>query len=207
VHLHPACSPLHDQLVVRQAFLAAPLDVPAGRGTGAHPGDQDPPQGVAGLAVPAGIEPVTGALPRRCRDRCSGAQVRPGRLRAQPCRMTARRLIRAPATARNRISVERHNGGYFACSDVRRHRSTREPGPDLGDPRCRDQSVKAWFGPTKKPDRPDPAKGNRRPGRSAKLLTPGYRHVGPPSAAPAGGPARCRAGPAHNRVADGPRYR
>src|ERR1700745_4185929 len=58
-----------------------------------------------------------------------------------------------------------------------------------------------------KPDRPDPAKGNRRPGRSAKLLAPGYRHVGPPAAAPAGGPARCGAGPVHNRVADGPRYR
>jgi hypothetical protein len=100
-----------------------------------------------------------------------------------------------------------HSGGYFACSDVRRHKSTRKPGPDLGDPGCRDQGVKAWSGPTKKPDRPDPAKGNRRPGRSAKLLAPGYRHVGPPAAAPAGGPARCGAGPAHNRVADGPRYR
>ena len=75
----------------------------------------------------------------------------------------------------------------FACSDVRRHRSTRKPGRDLGDPGCRDQSVKAWSGPTKKPDRPDPAKGDRRPGRSAKLLAPGYRHVGPPAAARARG--------------------
>src|SRR5450755_972021 len=40
-------------------------------------------------------------------------------------------------------------------------------------PGFRDQSVKAWSGPTKKPDRPDPAKGDRRPGRSAKLLAPG----------------------------------
>jgi hypothetical protein len=100
-------------------------------------------------------------------------------------------------TQRKRSSDHRaagHNGGYFACSDVRRHKSTRKPGPDLGDPGCRDQGVKAWSGPTKKPDRPDPAKGNRRPGRSAKLLAPGYRHVGPPAAAPAGGPARCGAG-------------
>ncbi len=66
-------------------------------------------------------------------------------------------------------------GGYFACSNLRRHKSTRKPGPDLGDPGCRDQGVKAQPGPTKKPDRPDPAKGNRRPGRSAKLLAPGYR--------------------------------
>ena len=36
---------------------------------------------------------------------------------------------------------------------------------------------------------------HRRPGRRAKLLAPGYRHVGPPAAAPAGGPARCGAGP------------
>src|ERR1700683_153945 len=47
--------------------------------------------------------------------------------------------------------------------------------------RYRDQSVKAWSGPAKKPDRPDPAKGNRPPGRSAKLLAPGYRHAGPPA--------------------------
>jgi hypothetical protein len=45
------------------------------------------------------------------------------------------------------------------------------------DPGGRAQSVQAWSGTGGKPDRPDPAKGNRRPGRSAKLLTPGYRHV------------------------------
>src|SRR5690348_4590722 len=34
-----------DDLLLSQAFLGAPLDVGAGGGMGAHPGDDDPPQG------------------------------------------------------------------------------------------------------------------------------------------------------------------
>jgi hypothetical protein len=50
----------------------------------AHPGDHDPPQGVIGLAVAAGIEPVPGHLARGGRDRRGGAQVRPGGFGRQP---------------------------------------------------------------------------------------------------------------------------
>ena len=54
---------------------------------GAHPGDHDPPEGVAGLAVTAGIEAVAGDFPRRCLERGGRAQVRPGGLAAQPLRV------------------------------------------------------------------------------------------------------------------------
>ncbi len=36
------------------------------------------------LPVAAGVKPVPGDLPRRCRDRRGGAQVRPGGLAAEP---------------------------------------------------------------------------------------------------------------------------
>jgi hypothetical protein len=45
-----------DDLLLRQAFRGAPLNVGAGRGVGAHPRDHDPPQGVVGLAVPAAVD-------------------------------------------------------------------------------------------------------------------------------------------------------
>ena len=73
-----------DDLGLGQALGGAPLDVRAGRGVGAHPGDDDPPQGVIGLAVAAGVEAVAGALARGGGDRGGGAQVRPGRLGPQP---------------------------------------------------------------------------------------------------------------------------
>src|SRR6266480_7851054 len=76
-----------DDLLLGQAFLAAPVDVGAGRRVRAHPRDHDPPQGVVGLAVAAGVEAVTGDFPRRCGDRGSRAQVRPGGLGAEPLRM------------------------------------------------------------------------------------------------------------------------
>src|ERR1700689_4422711 len=76
---------------------------------------------------------------------------------------------------------------------MRGHRSTRKSGPGLGDPRMSGSEREGAVRAEQKPDRPDPAKGNRRPGRSAKLLAPGYRHVGLTAAAPAGGPARCGA--------------
>src|SRR6266536_2814444 len=71
-----------DDLCLRQPPGGAPLDVGAGRGVRAHPGDDDPPQGVVGLAVAAGVEAVAGALARGCGDRGSSAQVRPRGLRA-----------------------------------------------------------------------------------------------------------------------------
>jgi hypothetical protein len=46
-----------------QALPAAPLDMGPRRGMGTHPGDHDPPQGMIGLAVAAGIEPVAGDFP------------------------------------------------------------------------------------------------------------------------------------------------
>ena len=52
-----------------QAFGGAPLDVGAGRGVGAHPGDHDPPQGVAGLPVAGGVEAVPLGLSGGGRDR------------------------------------------------------------------------------------------------------------------------------------------
>src|SRR5260221_10663267 len=49
-----------DDLGLGQALGGAPLDVGAGRGVGAHPGDDDPPQGVIGLAIAAGVEAGAG---------------------------------------------------------------------------------------------------------------------------------------------------
>ena len=42
---------------------------------------------MVGLAVTAGIEAVAGDFPRRCLERGDRAQVRPGRLAAQPLRV------------------------------------------------------------------------------------------------------------------------
>ena len=53
-----------DDLFLRQAFPGAPLDVDESRRMGAHPGEHDPPQGVVGLAVTAGVEAVAGGLAR-----------------------------------------------------------------------------------------------------------------------------------------------
>src|SRR5258708_22218767 len=54
-----------DDLGLGQALGGAPLDVRAGRGVGAHPGGDDPPQGVVGLAGAArGLGGGGGALPR-----------------------------------------------------------------------------------------------------------------------------------------------
>src|SRR6516165_2863469 len=58
-----------DDLLLGQAFLAAPRDVGAGGRMRAHPGDHDPPQGVVGLPVTAAVEPPAGDLPGRSGDR------------------------------------------------------------------------------------------------------------------------------------------
>ena len=76
-----------DDLSFRQSLGGAPLDLGAGGGVAAHPGDHDAPQGVVGLAVAAGVEPAAGELPRRGGDRGGRAQVRPGGLRAQALRV------------------------------------------------------------------------------------------------------------------------
>src|SRR5580698_2821997 len=75
-----------DDLGLGQAFGGAPFYVGAGRGMGAHPGDDDPPQGVVGFAVAAAVEAVPGGLAGGGRDRGGRAQVRPGGLAAQPLR-------------------------------------------------------------------------------------------------------------------------
>jgi hypothetical protein len=76
-----------DDLVLRQAFGGAPLDVGARRRVSAHPGEHDPPQRVVGLAVAARVESPAGDFPRRGGDRGDRAQVRPGGLRPQPFRV------------------------------------------------------------------------------------------------------------------------
>src|SRR3984957_3314586 len=53
-----------DDLFLGQSFFGAPGDVGAGGRVVAHPGDDDPPQGVVGLAVAAGVEAVPADLPR-----------------------------------------------------------------------------------------------------------------------------------------------
>ena len=67
-----------------QAFGGAPLDVAAGRGVGAHPGDHNAPQRVVGLPVADGIEAVPFGLAAGGRDRGGGAQVGPGGFGAEP---------------------------------------------------------------------------------------------------------------------------
>ena len=74
-----------DDLGLGFSFCCAAGDVGAGGRVGAHAGEGDPPQGVIGLAVAAGVEAVAGALARGSGDRGSGAQMRPGRLGPQPC--------------------------------------------------------------------------------------------------------------------------
>src|SRR5258708_4449876 len=73
----------HD-LFLGQAFGGAPFDVGAGRRVGAHPGDDDAPQGVVGLPVAGGVEAAPDGLSGGGGDRGGGAQVRPGGLGAQP---------------------------------------------------------------------------------------------------------------------------
>src|SRR5262245_64026888 len=73
-----------DDLLLGQALFAAPVDVGAGGRVGAHPGDDDPVEGVVGLPVATGVEPVAGDLPRGGGDRRGGAQVGPGRFGAEP---------------------------------------------------------------------------------------------------------------------------
>ena len=72
-----------DDLGLGLPFAGAALDVGAGGRVRAHTGEHDPPQGVVGLAVAAGVEPVAGDFPRRGGDRGGGAQVRPGGLGAE----------------------------------------------------------------------------------------------------------------------------
>jgi hypothetical protein len=45
------------------SFLQAAFDVGAGGRVGTHPGERDPPQGMIGLPVAAGVEPVAGDFP------------------------------------------------------------------------------------------------------------------------------------------------
>ena len=59
------------------SFCGAAFDVAAGGRVRAHAGEHDPPQGVVGLAVAAGVEAVADGLAGGCRDGRGGAQVRP----------------------------------------------------------------------------------------------------------------------------------
>src|SRR6185437_14795434 len=69
-----------DDLLLRQPLFGTPPGVGAGDRVRAHPGDDDPPQGMIGLTVPAGIEPCRrtfpddagiGATPHRCAQAAS----------------------------------------------------------------------------------------------------------------------------------------
>ena len=79
--------PAAEDLLLGQALLGAPGDVGPGGRVRAHPGGHGPPQGLAGLPVTAAVEPPAGDLPRGGGDRRGPAQVRPGRLAAQPSRV------------------------------------------------------------------------------------------------------------------------
>ena len=52
-----------DDLGLGLSFFGAAFDVGAGGRVGAHPGEHDPPQGMVGLPVTAGVEPVPGDFP------------------------------------------------------------------------------------------------------------------------------------------------
>jgi len=52
-----------DDLGLGLSFFSAAFDVGAGGGVGAHAGEHDPPQGMVGLPVAAGVEPVAGDFP------------------------------------------------------------------------------------------------------------------------------------------------
>ena len=53
-----------DDLCLGFAFFGAALGVGAGGRVRAQPGEHDPPQGMVGLTVTAGVEPVAGDFPR-----------------------------------------------------------------------------------------------------------------------------------------------
>ena len=99
--------------------IGAPLDVDASRRMGAHPGEHDPPQGVVGLAVAAGVEAVAGDFPRRRRDRGGRAQVRPGGLRAQPFRVVPGR--------------DQEQGGGVGADPVQGEQAGGTSGDERGD--------------------------------------------------------------------------
>src|ERR1019366_5671438 len=95
-----------DDLGLGFTLCCAAFDVGAGGRVGAHAGEQDPPQGVVGLAVSAGVEPVADGLARGCRDGGGGAQVRPGGpAMAMPCPMTSVRAAPSRPTTRAAMAL------------------------------------------------------------------------------------------------------
>src|SRR5215204_5070873 len=64
-----------DDLSLGEALLDAAFDLAAGAGVAAHPGHDDPPERVVGLAVAAGVETMPGDLARGRRDRGDAAEV------------------------------------------------------------------------------------------------------------------------------------
>ena len=67
----------HD-LAYGSTFGETACDVFAGAFIAAHAGEHDAPQGMVGLAVPAGVQTVTVDFPRRRRQWCDAAQMREG---------------------------------------------------------------------------------------------------------------------------------
>ena len=114
-----------DDLGLGLSFFRAAFDVGAGGRVGAHPGEHDPPQGMVGLPVTAGVEPVPGDFPRRRRDGRGGAQVRPGGLAAQPLGVVSRRDEQQRRGVRP-DSVEGEQAGG-AGGDQRDDGSSRRP--------------------------------------------------------------------------------
>ena len=72
-----------------QALVGPPLHIGPGRRVAAHPDQGDPPQGVVGVAVAAAIQPVAVGPARGRRHGGGAAQVREGRLGAQPLGVVA----------------------------------------------------------------------------------------------------------------------
>jgi hypothetical protein len=78
-----------DDVGLRLAFLEAAGDVGPRARVGTHPGDDYDPQRRVGLAVAAAVEPPTGDLAGRGRDRGDAAQVGPRGFGAEPVGVVA----------------------------------------------------------------------------------------------------------------------
>jgi hypothetical protein len=180
----------HERMLVQPAWrdrfqpshnrreVSVMLDLPGRRFPGDNPRNTEGSKTAAEPTASAGdgVSMATGRPARRLRTTYIDRRV--------PDRHVMHPALRGGAGIRS-LPI----GGYSACSDIHGHRSTRKPGPGLGDPRMSGSEREGAVRAEQKPDRPDPAKGYRRPGRSTKLLASGYRHVGAPPPRPrAAGP-------------------
>ena len=115
----------------------------------------DPPQGMVGLAVAAGVEPVAGDFPRRCRDRGDRAQVCPG------CLGAGSRCGWSPA------AISQQGGVYPG----RRRAKASRPGELAGGHQGDDERIQARELAVEELRALAPAPAARPGGRSRQLLS------------------------------------